>query len=71
MFKATFSFSIYVTSRDDSHNAGIKRSIVAGINTLRYMRKLIFVFTDLTQVGLPAKLKHISRRRKRNQMGFP
>ena len=30
-----------------------------------------FIYIDMSQARLPAEFKHISKRRKRNQMGFP
>ena len=40
---------------------------------LRYSRKLhpVYLNIGLKQIGRPAELKHINKRRKRNQQGFP
>lgn len=51
----------------ESHQRNKKKQKKTNVFFLRFFFLLFFLLTDLSAVGLPAKLKHITQRRKRKQ----
>ncbi|EAR80523.2 hypothetical protein TTHERM_02641280 (macronuclear) [Tetrahymena thermophila SB210] len=58
------------TKQSHSSNVNIRSGIKANAHYATH-RKITFFSLHLKQARLPAELKHISKRRKRNQLGQP